>query len=446
MSEKMSHISKRFAVPRAFVVAAPLAGLVILGALGLRATSALADDSHDYYLASTSQTVYRGFFPRNAPPALIVPSGAIVRIDTLSHQGLTSLQNCTPAVGGGDWTPSACVASGALDPVAFQATQGVPASEVLPDATEVFYNLNYATRTRTGGGHVLTGPIYIEGAEPGDTLEVRVHQVRARVPWGYNTQGPGGALPGYLSASTRKVIRIKGNLALFSDDIKIPLKPFQGIMAVAPADSFVSPLTAEANAGYVGSRPPGPMGGNMDLNDLGEGTSVYLPVFQHGAQFFTGDPHEVQGNGEVSGTALEHSNIATLQFIVHKNGGLAGPRAETPTHYILMGIDVDHDKAMQLALRDALDFLQAEKGLSPADAMSFASLAVDLNIAESVDFTNLVMARIPKLFFKKSRPNFWHKPLTVRNEAQRQGLEPIPPGGDGNQFDEFEQPWFERPD
>ena len=429
MSENRSHIAKSLTVRRVLAVAAPLAGLVILGALGLPAISALANSSPRYYLASTSQTVYRGFFPRNAPPALIVPSGAIVRIDTLSHQGQTSLQNCTPVVGGGDWTPSNCVPSGALDPVAFQAGQGVPASEVLPDATDIFYNLNYATRTRTGGGHVLTGPIYVEGAEPGDTLEVRVHKVVARVPWGYNLQGPGGALPGYLSASTRKMIRIKGNLALFSDDIKIALKPFQGIMATAPADSFVSPLTAEANAGFVGSRPPGPMGGNMDLNDLGEGTSVYLPVFQEGAQFFTGDPHAVQGNGEVSGTALEHSHTATLQLIVHKNGGLAGPRAETPTHYILMGIDVDHDNAMQLALRDALDFLQAEKGLSPADAMSFASLAVDLNIAESVDFTQLVMARIPKLFFKKSTPKFWHRPLSVRNEAQRQGLERIPPGG-----------------
>jgi hypothetical protein len=101
-----------------------------------------------------------------------------------------------------------------------------------------------------------------------------------------------------------------------------------------------------------------------------------------------------------------------------------------------MGIDVDHDVAMRLALRDALDFLQAAKGLSPADAMAFASLAVDLNIAESVDFTNLVMARVPKLFFQKRKPEFWHKPLRVRNEAQRQGLEPIPPGGRGeNEFD-----------
>jgi acetamidase/formamidase len=164
-------------------------------------------------------------------------------------------------------------------------------------------------------------------------------------------------------------------------------------------------------------------------DDLGEGTSVYFPVFQTGAQFFTGDPHEVQGNGEVSGTALEQSNTVTLQFILHKNGGLTGPRAETPTHYIFMGIDTDHNKAVQLALKDALDFLQAEKGLSPADAMAFASLAVDLNIAESVDFTVLVMARVPKLFFKGMQPAFWHKPLVIRNEAQRQGLEPIPEAG-----------------
>jgi len=133
----------------------------------------------------------------------------------------------------------------------------------------------------------------------------------------------------------------------------------------------------------------------------------------------------------VSGTALEQSNSVTIQFVVHKQGGLAGPRAETPTHYIFMGIDVDHDVASRLALREALDFLRAGKGLSGADAMAFASLAVDLNIAESVDFTNLVMARVPKRFFKNGTADFWHKPLQVQNEAQRQGLEPIPSGASG---------------
>jgi acetamidase/formamidase len=308
-----------------------------------------------------------------------------------------------------------------------QAQYGVRAADVLQDATDAFYKLDYATRSKTGGGHLLTGPIYIQGAEPGDTLEVRIISIKPRVSWGYNMQGPNtGALPDYLKASTRKLIRIRGDIAIFSDDIHIPLKPFQGVMAVAPADNYVSPIPEEASLRYVGSRAPGPMGGNMDTNDLGAGSSLYLPVFQHGAQFFTGDPHEVQGNGEVSGTALELSNTVTLQFIVHKKGGLSGPRAETPTHYILMGIHTDHNEAEKIALRNVLDFLRKEKGLSAADAMAFASLAVDFNIAESVDFTNLVMARVPKRFFLKSNQAFWHKPLELRNEAQRQGLVPLP--------------------
>jgi acetamidase/formamidase len=409
--------------------------VVLLGftAAMLTPTSMLgARGGHSYYLPSTSQTSYRGFFPRNAPPALTVESGATVVIDTVSVSGMNARKTCVaPAYK--DLAGGTCVDSGALDPAAYLAQFGTEAAglSVLPDATEIFYNLDYATRTRTGGGHVLTGPIYVTGAEPGDTLEVRIVKIKSRVPWGVNSQSAAGAFPGYLDASTRKLIRTSGDIAHFSKDIKIPLKPFQGVMGTAPADSFVSPIPAEAALGYVGTRPPGPMGGNMDLNDLGEGTSLFLPVFQVGAQFFTGDPHEVQGNGEVSGTALEQSNTVTMQFIVHKkgtlSGPLSGPRAETPTHYILMGIDVDHDKALQKAGWDALDFLQQVKGLSPANAMAFASLAVDFNIAESVDFTNLVMARIPKTFFTNYRTDkdYWHKPLETRNEAQRQGLEPV---------------------
>lgn len=360
-----------------------------------------AQTPHTYHLGSTPDTVYRGYFPRNAKPALTVPSGATVDIDTLSHQGLNSYKNCTPAKG--ESTPSRCETTKELDPVAFQSQQGVKASEVLPDATNVFYKLDYSTRTKTGGGHVLTGPIYVEGAEPGDTLEVRVINIKPRVSWGYNTEGPAGALPGYLKDNTRKLIRIRGNFALFAPGIEIPLKPFQGVMAVAPASDYVSPIPEEAAMGYVGSRPPGPMGGNMDLNDLGIGASIFFPVFQRGGQFFTGDPHQVQANGEVSGTALEQSNTITMQFIVHKNkgGALKMPRAETATHYILLGINTDLNKATEQALRNALDFLRSEKGLSPADAMAFSSLAVDLNIAEAVDYNSVVMARIPKSVFKK---------------------------------------------
>jgi acetamidase/formamidase len=383
-----------------------------------------AQPKQAYHLGSTPETVYRGFFPRNAPPALTVPSGAIVEIDTLSHQGLNNYKNCTPAKG--DFSPGQCVPNRELDPIALQAQYGVAAAEVLPDATNVFYKLDYENKSKTGGVHVLTGPIYVTGAEPGDTLEVRVMHIKARVSWGYNTQGPNGALPASFKENTRKLIRIRGDVALFGPGIEIPLKPFQGTMAVAPADDYVSPIPEEAALGFVGSRPPGPMGGNMDLNDLGEGTSIYFPVFQRGAQFFTGDPHQVQANGEVSGTALEQSNTVTMQFIVHKGGGLKLPRAETPTHYILMGISTDHKKAVEQALRNALDFLQTEKGLSPTDAMAFASLAVDMNIAESVDYTNVVMARIPKAFFKNAKSDFWHAPLKTRNEIQRQGLEPVP--------------------
>jgi acetamidase/formamidase len=389
-------MGNRFTVTRRIAIGGGLAVVIALGALGHQVARAKKSD-FDYVAPSNSQTVYRGFFPIDAPPLLTVPSGAIVRIDTVSHQGLGSLP------------------SGQPDPVTQGAANGVPADLILADAIDIYYNLDYASRTKTGGGHVLTGPIYVEGAEPGDTLEARILKVEARVPWG---RAPGG-----------KTVFIEDNKALFAPGIVLPLKPFQGIMAVAPADDFVSPLPEAAAGGYASSRPPGPFGGNMDTNDLGEGTSLYLPVFQEGAQFFTGDPHEVQGNGEVAGTALEQSNTVTIQFIVHKGGGLAGPRAETPTHYILMGIDVDLDVAMRAALRDALDFMQAEKGFTPAEAMSFASLAVDMNIAEVVDFTQLVMARVPKRFFKNDwgkKPDFWHKPLKVMSEGQRQGLDPAP--------------------
>jgi acetamidase/formamidase len=389
-------MAKGFIASRTLAVGTGVAALVCLGVLGHRAANATKTEA-TYFAPSTSQTVWRGFYPKDAPPLLTVPSGAIVQIDTLSHQGLNQLP------------------SGQPDPVTQATASGIPADQVLADATDVYYNLDYANRSKPSGGtHVLTGPIYIDGAEPGDTLEVRILKVQARVPWG---RAPGG-----------KIVYIDGNKALFAPGIEISLKPFQGIMATAPSDDYVSPIPEVAAAGFAGTRPPGPYGGNMDTNDLGEGTSLYLPVFRPGAQFFTGDPHQVQGNGEIGGSALEQSNTVTFQFILHKGGGLTGPRAETPTHYILMGIHVDLDVAERAALRDALDFLQAEKGFTPAEAMSFASLAVDLNIAEAVDFTQLVMARIPKRFFKDDygkQPVFWHKPLTVKSEAQRQGLEDI---------------------
>src|SRR5262249_22013768 len=144
--------------------------------------------------------------------------------------------------------------SGQPDPVTQAAASGIPADQVLADATDVYYNLDYANRTKSGGTHVLTGPIYIEGAESGDTLEVRIMKVEARVPWG---RAPGG-----------KIVYIENKRALFAPGIEISLKPFQGIMATAPSDDYVSPIPEVAAAGFAGTRPPGPYGGNMDTNDL----------------------------------------------------------------------------------------------------------------------------------------------------------------------------------
>lgn len=397
-------MSKNPTIRRAGLAAVALTVLVGFGVLGHRSAMSAKKD-YDYYLPSTPENMYFGWFPRDAPPALTVPSGSIVRIDTISQRG----------VGGGG-----------MDPVSYLGTFGVAPEEILPDVINAYYNFPASHRAaRGGGGHYLTGPIYVEGAEVGDTLEVRIMKVEPRVNYGINAQSSGGALPGYLTSSTTRLIRTKGNVALFKEGVEIPLKPFQGTMGVAAADAYVSPNTGAAAVGIVSSQPPGPYGGNMDLNDLGEGTSIFYPVFRTGGQFFTGDPHDVQGNGEVSGNALEMSNTLTAQFIVHKGGGLTIPRAETPTHFILMGIDVDHDVAYQGALAEVLAFLQSQKGMSLADARAFASLAVDFNIAESVDLTNLVMGRIPKRMFTEDFKvkDFWHKPLNKFSEGQRNGLD-----------------------
>ena len=186
-------------------------------------------------------------------------------------------------------------------------------------------------------------------------------------------------------------------MAFFSDDIEVPLAPFMGIMAVAP-----DPVVGEPGVtvpGVQSSRPPGPFGGNMDVKDLTVGSVLYLPVFHAGALFYTGDPHSAQGDGEVSGTAIEQSLSGRFRFILHKDTPLSMPRAETNTHHILMGIDLDLDRALQQAVDEVVAFLVAEKGLTPDKAMSLASIAVDFQVAEAVDLTQLVTGKIPKSLF-----------------------------------------------
>ena len=331
----------------------------------------------DATLRSTPETVLWGYIAANLSPALTVRSGQIVEIEALSHQGLTT----------------------AKDPEKFFAAYGIPQNEVLADAKTIFAE---AVRPKGASVHILTGPIYIEGAEPNDTLEVRVHDIAFRVPYGVNNTGPGkGVLPKLLKEPSAKLIRLdlERRVALFSDEIEIPLNPFMGIMAVSPPTSL----------GLVSSTPPGAWGGNIDLKFCGIGSSLFLPVFNKGGQFFTGDGHAVQGDGEVDGGAIEISLKPTLQFIVHKGRSIKQPRVETATDYLTTGLDVDLNVATRIALQEAVDFLQSEKGMTAADAYALASLAIDLGIGEAVDVVNLVYAKIPKNIFK-SNPEFWHRP------------------------------------
>ena len=325
-------------------------------------------------LRSAPENLVRGFIPAGAAPALRIQSGQIVQIETFSHHGFVD------------------------DPVAFFRKHGIPADMILPD---LIIAAKKHPRPKDGAPHVLTGPIYIDGAEPGDALEVRILDLKPRVPYGGNGSGPErGVVPDLLTEGDQKIIRLdlERNVALFSKDIAVPLQPFMGIMAVAPPD----------NLAKISSTPPGVYGGNLDLKDLTRGATLFLPVWQAGAQFVTGDGHAGQGDGEVNGTAIETSLTGTFQFIVHKNKPLKVPRAENKSHYISMGLDKDLNEAMRKAVRETVSFLMQEKGLDKTDAYSLASIGVDFKIAEAVDQVQLVVGMIPKRIFK-SNPEYWYK-------------------------------------
>jgi acetamidase/formamidase len=359
-------------------------GALILSAIVSLALPAIAQSVPpnplpDVTLRSTPQTVVWGYVSADLPPALTIKSGQTVKIDTVSHQGLLTKD----------------------DPVAFFGAAGIPPEQVLQDATDIYRMVSHVKGL---GAHVLTGPIYVEGAMPGDMLEVRIHKFDLRVPYGVNNSGPGtGVLGELLGAPTPKIIKLdlNRNVALFSKDVEVPLSPFLGVMAVAPPRDLL----------LVNSRPPSHWGGNMDLNKLAAGATLYLPVFNAGGQFLTGDPHAVQGDGEINGTAIEASLSATLQFVIHKDAGktMRWPRAEDAANYYTMGMDLNLDVAMREASRETVEFLQQRFGLTPADAYSLASIGVDFRVAEAVDSTQVIYAAIPKKLFK-SVPPYWATP------------------------------------
>jgi acetamidase/formamidase len=318
----------------------------------------------EYKLPATPQTVVWGYYSASAKPALRIRSGDIVEIQTL----ITS-------------TPERLAAA------------GVPDSDIQPELKAIAREV----KDKGPGGHILTGPIFVEGAEDGDMLEVRILSIRLAIPYAYNAFRPGaGFLPEDFNYSKTKIIPLDAakNIAHFGPGIEIPLRPFFGSMGVAPPEA----------SGRISSGPPGPHAGNLDNKHLVAGTTLYIPVRATGAMFEVGDGHAGQGNGEVTITALETSLTGRLQFILHKRKLIRWPRAETPTHFIAMGIDEDLTKAAKLAVREAIDFLVNEKGLSRDDAYMLCSVAVDFEITQLVDGSKGVHGMIPKSIFTRTSP------------------------------------------
>ena len=305
--------------------------------------------SQTHTLDPTPQTVHWGHFDAAIPAVLQVDSGDTVVIDTYSGGYLE-----------------------VADPSVFR-----PAHRLIAD-----------TVPQIMGPHILTGPVYVRGAEPGDTLEVRVVDIELTTDWGWNVIRPlRGALPEDFPYLSRRVIPIdrKAGVARLPWGVDVPLQPFFGIIGVAPPPVY----------GRVSSIEPREYGGNIDCKEFIAGTSLFLPVFVPGAHVSVGDGHAVQGDGEVCLTALETCLKGRFQFIVHKKT-LNFPRAITPTHYITLGMDVDLDDAAKQALRHMITWLTEIKGWSAEEAYVFCSLACDLHVTQLVDGNKGIHAMVSR--------------------------------------------------
>ena len=327
-------------------------------ALTLGTLSAQTRKPTTHRLEATPITVAYGFYWSEAKPVLRVASGDIIDVDTL----LTN-------------TP-----------------RGLERAGVKPEDVQASLRAVVDTVTDKGpGGHILTGPVYVEGAEPGDALEVRVLSIDLSIPYGYN--GCSGFLPENCKPNrTTRIIPLdrKKMTGAFAPGIVVPLRPFFGSMGVAPPPS----------AGRVSSTPPSIHAGNLDNRELVAGTTLFIPVHVAGALFEVGDGHAAQGDGEVDQTAIETSLRGRLQLFVHKGMTLAWPRAETPTDYISMGTDEDLTKATKIAIQEMVDFLAATKGLDKLAAYQLTSIAGNVAITQLVDQKVGVHVKMPKGIFK----------------------------------------------
>ncbi|HSR98112.1 MAG TPA: acetamidase/formamidase family protein [Kofleriaceae bacterium] len=334
-------------------------GIVVL-------VSTLAADAapKTHRLEATPATVAYGYYWSEAKPVLHIASGDIIDVDTMLTNTPTGL-----------------------------ARAGVPDAKIQASLKSI---VTEVTGDRKGpGGHILTGPVYVEGAEPGDVLEVKILSIDLALDYGYN------GCSGYLPDNCEKDVPVK-ILALnrqkmtaeFEPGITIPLHPFYGSMGVAPAP----------DAGRVSSVPPGRHAGNLDNRELVAGSTLYIPIFAKGALFEIGDGHAAQGDGEVDQTAIETSLRGRLQLTVRKDMKLTWPRAETATDYIAMATDPDLAVATKAAIQEMIDFLVAEKKLTRHRAYQLVSVAGNVAITQLVDKPNLgVHVRLPKSIFHAAR-------------------------------------------
>ena len=300
----------------------------------------------EHHLAATPETTRIGQFDAAFPPVLTVRSGDSVAVECVSGRA-----DVLPAPGTGMTVPRAL-------------------ADIL------------AAHRPLGPGHILTGPIAVEGAMPGDTLEVRIDAVEPGADWGYNLVRPlAGTLPEDFHEPTLMHVAVdrERRTCRLPWGTELALAPFFGVMGVAPPPAF----------GTIATKEPRLHGGNLDNKELTAGSTLFLPVWVEGACFSVGDGHGVQGDGEVCVTALEMCLNGRLTFVLHKRAGpepaLRYPRAETPTHFISMGLHESMDQAMKAALREMIAFICARTSLSREQAYQFCSLAVDFRVTQSVN-------------------------------------------------------------
>ena len=320
-----------------------------------------AQKPRTHRLEARPETVAYGYYWSEATPVLTIASGDIIDVDTL----LTNTPNGLQRAG--------------VAPERIQESLKAIVSEVTGDR-------------RGPGGHILTGPVYVEGAEPGDVLEAKVLSIDLPIDYGYN--GCSGFIPSNCERGVpARIFQLdrKRMTAEFKPGIVVPLAPFFGSMGVAPAPEL----------GRVSSNPPGRHAGNLDNRELVAGSTLFIPVFVRGALFEIGDGHAAQGDGEVSQTAIETSLRGRVQLTVRKDMKLTWPRAETAADYISMGTDEDLKVATTVAIQEMVDFLSSTRGLSKHEAYQLVSIAGQVAITQLVDKPVYgVHVRMPKAIFK----------------------------------------------